>query len=164
MDKCRSEDVSFAAIVRLLLSSEEEEQINQQSEHKCRRDRQVLWSGIPREFAQARADHRNVQTLTTAMGPLMDTDHAHSVRSKKPSHGLSLYMKGASALFARYVTRSAKVTVLSPPPQRFHPSGATNYQLVEGPILKGAIGSCSVGRIEMVHPTVEGAENFSYQY
>jgi len=50
-----------------------------------------------------------------------------------------------------------------PPPERFHPSGQTNYQAIEEPILKGEIGGSAVSRIEMVHPTVKGAENFCYQ-
>jgi hypothetical protein len=73
-------------------------------------------------------------------------------------------MKGASALFAYHVTRSSKVTVLlPPPPEKLNPSGHTNYQLIEEPILKGTIGGRSVGCIQMVHPTVGGAEDFSYQ-
>jgi len=54
--------------------------------------------------------------------------------------------------------------VLSPPPpEKLNPNGYTNYQLIEEPILKGMIGGRSVGCIEMVHPTVRGAEEFSYQ-
>jgi len=38
-----------------------------------------------------------------------------------------------------------------------------NYQAIKEPNLKGKIGGNAVLRIEMVHPTVKGAENFSYQ-
>ena len=74
-------------------------------------------------------------------------------------------MKGASALFAYHITRrSSKVTVLSqPPPETTNPNGCTNYQLLEEPIIKGVIGGHSIGCVEMVHPTVAGAETFSYQ-
>jgi hypothetical protein len=54
--------------------------------------------------------------------------------------------------------------VLSPPPpEKLNPNEYTNYQLIEEPILKGMLGGRSVGCIEMVHPTVGGAEEFSYQ-
>jgi len=73
-------------------------------------------------------------------------------------------VKGASAVFAWYISRGEKITILSPPPpERFHPSGLTNCQAREEPILKGKIRGSAVLRIEMVHPTVEGAENFCYQ-
>ncbi|GKZ37836.1 hypothetical protein AbraIFM66950_009625 [Aspergillus brasiliensis] len=49
------------------------------------------------------------------------------------------------------------------PPQRFNPHGETNYQAIEEPILKGALGPCHVEKIELVHPTVLGAEEFQYQ-
>jgi hypothetical protein len=172
MDNCRSDlsqvlneaQPSLANLLRNLLSTEEQEQINQQFDHECHRDSQVLWSGVPREVAQAWADQRNLQTLTTAMGPLMDTQHSSCLKSKKSPRQWSIYMKGASALFACHITRSSKVTILTPPPpEKFNPSGHTNYQLIEEPILKGVIGGHSIGCIQMVHPTVRGAEEFSYQ-
>lgn len=154
----------LANLLRNLLSDGEQEQIKQQFDHECRRDSQVLWSGVPREVAQAWADNRKLQTLTTAMGPLMDTRHPSCLKPKKSPRQWSIYMKGASALFACHITRSSKVTVLSPPPpEKLNPSGHTNYQLIEEPILKGIIGGHSVGCIQMVHPTVGGAEEFSYQ-
>ncbi|KAK2853271.1 hypothetical protein FQN49_005238 [Arthroderma sp. PD_2] len=76
----------------------------------------------------------------------------------------SKYMKGASAIFAYYISQGTAVTVLTPPPpHKFNPSGRTNYQALEEPVLKGVFGGKAVSRIEMVHPTVNGAENFSYQ-
>jgi hypothetical protein len=73
-------------------------------------------------------------------------------------------MKGASAIFAFYISHGDTVTVLSPPPpERFHPSEQTNFQIIEEPILKGLIGGISVSRIEIVHPMVKGAEDFHYQ-
>ncbi|KAF3484278.1 uncharacterized protein GIQ15_03602 [Arthroderma uncinatum] len=76
----------------------------------------------------------------------------------------SKYMKGASAIFAYYISQGATVVVLTPPPpHKFNPSGRTNYQAIEEPILKGAFGGSAVSRIDMVHPTVRGAEDFSYQ-
>jgi hypothetical protein len=63
-----------------------------------------------------------------------------------------------------YISRGEKVTVISPPPpERFHPSGQTNYQAIEEPIVKGMLGTSAISRIKMVHLTVKGAENFYYQ-
>jgi hypothetical protein len=155
---------SLAVVIRLLLSVEEEEQISQQFEHACRRNCQVLWSGIPRELAQVWADERHLQTLTTAMGPLMDKDHPLCLSSIKSPRQWKTYIKGASALFAGYISRGERVVVLSPPPpERLHPTGGTSYQLIEEPIVKGSYGACSVGRIYMVHPTVSGAQDSGYQ-
>jgi hypothetical protein len=121
-------------------------------------------SGILRDDAQRWADEHEMQTLTTAMGPLMDLSHPLCLRSQKSSDAWSKYVKGASALFAWYISRGERVTVLSPPPpERFHLSGQTNYQVIEGPIVKGMLGTSAVSRIEMVHPTVKEAENISYQ-
>jgi len=123
-----------------------------------------MWSGILREEAQRWADEHKMQTLTTAMGPLMNPRHPLCLRSRKSPQEWSKYVKGASALFAWHISRGDRVIVLSPPPpDRFHPSGLTNYQAIEEPILKGSLGGSGILRIEMVHPTVEGAENFSYQ-
>jgi hypothetical protein len=105
-----------------------------------------------------------MQTLTIAMGPLMDLSHPLCLRKQKSSYAWSKYIKGASAIFAWYISRGERVTVLSPPPpERFHPSGQTNYQAIEEPIVKGMLGTSAVSRIEMVHPTVKGAEDIYYQ-
>ena len=104
-----------------------------------------------------------MQTLTTAMGPLMTPGDTQYLKFKKSKKQWTKCVKGASALFACYISKGEKVTVLSPPPpQRFHPSGLTTYQAIEEPILKGVFGDHLL-RIEMAHPTVKGAENFSYQ-
>ncbi|KAF2752918.1 hypothetical protein EJ05DRAFT_421033, partial [Pseudovirgaria hyperparasitica] len=151
-------------LIRILLSVEEAEQIQRQFDHECRKDSQVLWTGIPREKAQAWADKRNLQTLTTVMGPLMDERHSSCLKPKKSARQWTIYVKGASALFACHILKSSKVTVLSPPPpEKLNPSGYTNYQLIEEPILKGVIGGRCVKSIHMIHPTVKGAEEFSYQ-
>jgi hypothetical protein len=156
--------ILLAQLLRSLLTIEEEEQITEQLNRQCRPDSQVLWSGIPRETAQAWADKMNLQTLTTAMGPLMDSKDPLCLRSKKSPNQWSAYVKGASALFARHITKSSKVVVLSqPPPRRFNPCGHTNYQLIEEPIVKGMMGGGSVECIQMVHPTVKGAEDFIYE-
>jgi hypothetical protein len=94
----------------------------------------------------------------------MDLSHPLCLRNQKSSDAWGKYVKGASAIFAWYISRGERVTVLSPPPpERFHPSGQTNYQVIEEPIVKGMLGTRTVSRIEMVHPTVKGAENISYQ-
>ncbi|KAL2843592.1 hypothetical protein BJX68DRAFT_270086 [Aspergillus pseudodeflectus] len=128
--------------------------------------RQVMWSGIPRQLAQAWADRHGMQTLTTAMGPLMVHGHPECLRSMKSPKGWSRYMKGASAMYAYHIARdNGIVTLLSPPPpEQYNPYGGSNYQAIEEPILKGALGvGVKVARIDMVHPTIPGAEEFRYQ-
>ena len=156
---------SLKTLLLELLSTHEVEQINHQLSRECRQNSQVLWTGIPRGAAQAWADRRKLQTLTTAMGPLMDKQHPSCLRRTKSDNQWKVYVKGASALFAYRITRqSSKVIVLSqPPPQKLNPNGHTNYQLIEEPILKGIYDSHAVGIIQMVHPTVGGAEEFEYQ-
>ncbi|TVY23454.1 hypothetical protein LHYA1_G007893 [Lachnellula hyalina] len=153
------------AFFRQYLTEDEEAQIHQQFQGDIwRRNNQVLWSGILRDEAQRWADEHEMQTLTTAMGPLMDVSHRLCSRNKKTINEWSQYVKGASAIFAWYISRGEKVTVLSPPPpERFHPSGATSYQAIEEPIIRGKLEARAVSRIEMVHPNVKGAENIHYQ-
>lgn len=123
-----------------------------------------MWSGIPREWAQLWADKNQMKTLTTSMGPLMDTKHASCARTRKSKEQWKRYVKGASAIFAHHVTKDHFVTVLSkPPPQKLHPQGHSTYQSIEEPILKGIHGGAPVLRIDMVHITVVGAENYRYQ-
>ncbi|KAH7399786.1 hypothetical protein BKA64DRAFT_670400 [Cadophora sp. MPI-SDFR-AT-0126] len=152
-------------LVPQYLSADEEAQIHQQFQGGTwQLNNQVLWSGIPREEAQRWADERKMQTLTTAMGPLMDPSHPLCLRIPKSTSEWSQYVKGASALFAWYISKGERVTVLSPPPpERFNPCGQTNYQMIEEPIVKGVFGTGAVSRIVMVHPDVSKAENFSYQ-
>jgi hypothetical protein len=166
-DRCQfpKAQASLTTLLRDLLSTEELEQINQQFSHECHWDSQVLWSGIPYQTAQAWAKKRKLQTLTTAMGPLMDKQHSSCLRRTKSTHQWSIYIKGASALFAYHITRqSSKVTVLlPPPPETLNPNGHTNYQLIEEPVLKGVVGGYPIGCVQMAHPTVKGAEAFTYQ-
>jgi hypothetical protein len=126
--------------------------------------RQVMWSGIPRQLAQIWADRHGMQTLTTVMGPLMIHDHPQCLWSKKSRKEWSKYMQGASAMYAYHIARDKGiVTVLSPPPpEQYNPYGGSNYQTIEEPILRGILGP-KVTRIEMVHPTIPGAEEFHYQ-
>ncbi|GFF24812.1 reticulocyte-binding protein 2 homolog a [Aspergillus udagawae] len=125
---------------------------------------QVLWSGIPRRTAQEWADKHHLQTLTTAMGLLMDENHPDCPRWKKTSQQWSKYIHGASAIFAWRIAQGEKVTVLSPPPpERFHPSGLSSYQVIEEPIIKGLICQSAVDQILMAHPTVTESEDFLYE-
>jgi hypothetical protein len=73
-------------------------------------------------------------------------------------------MKGASAMYAYHIAQDNRiVTLLSPPPpEQYNPYGESNYQAIEEPILKGVLG-VEVASIEMVHPTIPGAEEFRYQ-
>ncbi|KAH8650382.1 hypothetical protein BGZ60DRAFT_335665, partial [Tricladium varicosporioides] len=150
--------------VRQYLTIDEELQIHQQFHNTWRSNNQVMWSGMQREYAQAWADKHGMATLTTAMGPLMAPDHPLCSRRQKSSGEWSKYIKSASAIFAWHISRGERVIVLSPPPpERFHPSGKTNYQAIEEPILKRKRDGDTRLRLEMVHPMVEGAEDFIYQ-
>ncbi|CZS92467.1 uncharacterized protein RAG0_03038 [Rhynchosporium agropyri] len=146
------------------LMIEEELKIHQQFYSTWRQNNQVMWSGILRENAQAWADEHDMATLTTAMGPLMIPEDSRCLGRKKSIPGWSKYMKGASAIFAWHILKGESVIVLSPPPpERFHPSGRTNYQAIEEPILRREKeGGCKL-RLDMVHPMVKGAEDFIYQ-
>ncbi|PYH92910.1 hypothetical protein BO71DRAFT_451091 [Aspergillus ellipticus CBS 707.79] len=103
---------------------------------------QVMWSGVRRNLVQTWADQRGMQTLTTAMGPLMVHNHARCLWSRKSSKEWSRYMKGASAIYAYHIAKDGG--------------------LVTEPILKGNLG-LKVSKIEMVHPSIPGAEDFHYQ-
>ena len=71
------------------LSQAEAQEIIQQFESTSRGDCQlVFWTGIPRERAQQWADARGMTTLTTLMGPLMETSNARCHRSSKGSKQL----------------------------------------------------------------------------
>ncbi|KAF4844761.1 hypothetical protein CGCSCA4_v006921 [Colletotrichum siamense] len=144
------------------LTTDEADEIREEFDRAWIEDKQVFWSGADKRKTTIWAALNGFQTLTSAMGPLMEQGNDRCKR-KTCSKSWSLYMRGASALFAWRVSRGRFTTVLTPPPpHRFHPSGLTNYQDVEEPILKGVLGS-SVERIMMVHPEVAGAESFVYE-
>ncbi|CAO2649678.1 Nn.00g009700.m01.CDS01 [Neocucurbitaria sp. VM-36] len=155
---------SLKPALRKYLTVNEEMQISEQFQGDTWKPNcQVLWSGLLREEAQEWADAHSLQTLTTAMGPFFDKMDQLYAHKGKSSMAWSKYVQGASAIFAWHIAKGDNVTVLSPPPPgRFHPSGLTNFQAIEEPILKGAIPGHAV-RIFMVHPNVIGAENFRYQ-
>ncbi|KAJ4992921.1 hypothetical protein SVAN01_01625 [Stagonosporopsis vannaccii] len=165
-----SEDIqdSIASVIKLrdYLEPEEETAIHRQFRSSSwKQDCQVLWSGILREQAQVWADERDMQTLTTAMGPLMDTRSPVCLHGQKSYNAWSKYIHGASAVFAWHIAKSNVVTVLCPPPpQRFHPSGLVYYQTIEEPILRRAMANGATLRIELVHPRVKGAEDFRYEF
>lgn len=126
---------------------------------------QVLWSGIPREKAQEWADKHRLQTLTTAMGPLMDEKHPECLKLKKSHRQWSRYVHGASAIFAWRIAQGEKVTLLSPPPpERFHPSGLSYYQLIEEPIIRGLLDQNSVQKIIITHPMIKENEDEEFYY
>lgn len=124
---------------------------------------QVMWSGVRRQLVQSWADRNGMQTLTTAMGPLMVHEQPQCLWSRKSSKQWSRYMKGASAMFAYHIAQDEGVaTVLSPPPpHRYNPCGGSNYQTIEEPSLKGKLGP-RVTKIEIVHPTIFDARGFRY--
>lgn len=125
---------------------------------------QVLWSGMLREQAQQWADRHRLQTLTTAMGPLMDVKHPNCLKLRKNSEQWSKYVHGASAIFAWRIAKGEEVTLLSPPPpERFHPSGLSYYQVIEEPIIRGLFGQNAVHKINIVHPLIKESDEFFYE-
>lgn len=125
---------------------------------------QVLWSGMLREQAQQWADRHRLQTLTTAMGPLMDVKHPNCLKLRKNSEQWSKYVHGASAIFAWRIAKGEEITLLSPPPpERFHPSGLSYYQVIEEPIIRGLFGQNAVHKINIVHPLIKESDEFFYE-
>ena len=147
------------------LSPAEEAQICERFEHlRFEPGGQVMWTGVPREWVQKWADERGLQTLSTVMGPLMDKKNPACLKSEKSAAQWKRYIKGASKLFALYVPKNHKITVLTRPlPERFSLEGHSTFQMLEEPILKGANGGDAVSRIDLVHLTVENAQEFRYQ-
>ena len=121
------------------LTPEEANHIHQQfHDPRFRQTRQVLWTGVERGLAQQWVGQRGMQTLTMAIGCLMQPDRPSCLKTKKSDDAWSRYVKGVSAIFAHYAAQGQTITVLSPPPpDRFYPSGRTNFQIIEEPILKG---------------------------
>ncbi|KAF5544679.1 major facilitator superfamily transporter [Fusarium phyllophilum] len=146
-------------LIRRWLTDKEADTILSRFQEACIPNRQVFWSGMFREQAQKWADAHELQTLTTALGPLLYRGDP-SPQTQAPAS----YIHGASIIFAWFVSQGDSVTVLShPPPLFFHPSGQTFYQLYEEPIIKGNMGNRPVGRIDTAHPFIETAIDFIYQ-
>jgi hypothetical protein len=162
----QSAQAALVGVVGRFLSVQETAQIIKQFESEnWLPNGQVLWSGIPREKAQEWADRHRLQTLTTAMGPLMDEKHPECLKLKKNHRQWSRYVHGASAIFAWRIAQGERVTLLSPPPpERFHPSGLSYYQLIEEPIVRGLINHKSVRKIIITHPMTEKSEDEEFYY
>ncbi|KAK2054173.1 hypothetical protein LY76DRAFT_580470 [Colletotrichum caudatum] len=144
------------------LTTNEANEIRVQFDEVWQDNNQVLWSGTDYFKTKDWASKHGLQTLTVCMGPLMETGNP-KCRRKSSFRSWTLYMRGASALFAWRISQGRSTTVLTPPPpRRYHPSGMTNYQDIERPILEGVLGD-SVVRIMMIHPEVSGAEQFAYE-
>jgi hypothetical protein len=125
---------------------------------------QVMWSGVPRTWAQDWADRHGLQTLSATMGPLMDIKNA-LCRKRMITHAQwSNYVRSASLLFASCLPKGHRITILAmPPPNRFNPTGKPTYQQIEEPVLKGSLGGDPVLKIGIVHFTVVGLEEIRYQ-
>ncbi|WKT54237.1 hypothetical protein QSH57_004821 [Fusarium oxysporum f. sp. vasinfectum] len=151
-------------LMRCWITDEEANKIHLQFQKSCVANRQVLWSGMLRQKAQYWADKHDFQTLTTALGPLLNPADPQCPNGTKSSAARNRYIHGASILFAWFITYGDLVTVLSqPPPQRFHPSGQSFYQLYEEPIIKGKMDNQAVKKIVIAHPTVGAAVDFTYE-
>ncbi|KAJ5348627.1 actin-like protein 10 [Penicillium brevicompactum] len=98
------------------------------------------------------------------MGPLMDVKHPNCLKLRKNSEQWSKYVHGASAIFAWRIAKGEEVTLLSPPPpERFHPSGLSYYQVIEEPIIRGLFGQNAVHKINIVHPLIKESDEFFYE-
>jgi len=126
-------------------------------------DRLLFWTGIPREWAQQWADDHGMLTLTSAMGPLMDSTDQRCLRRDKELEEWSKYVKGASGIFARYACRRGIVRVLTLPPswaEFIRPE--STYRTIEEPVLKGVSGCCCAVQINTVH-LLATLEDLEYQ-
>lgn len=62
------------------------------------------------------------------------------------------------------IAQGENVTLLSPPPpERFHPSGLSYYQLIEEPIIRGLIDKKSVQKIMIVPPMIKKSDDLFYE-
>ncbi|KAF5974486.1 major facilitator superfamily transporter [Fusarium coicis] len=151
--------VDLAKLIRQWLTDDEAEKILSRFQNACIPNSQVLWSGMLREQAQQWTDAHGLQTLTTALGPLLYHGDPSPQTQARPR-----FIHGASIIFAWFISQGDLVIVLShPPPLFFYPSGQTFNQLYEEPIIKGKMGNRPVGRIHTAHPAVEIATDFIYQ-
>lgn len=115
-------------------------------------DRLLFWTGVPRDWAQQWADEHGLLTLTSAMGSLMDGKDKKCLKSRKGKKKWRKYVKGASAIFARYACGRGIVRVLTLPPSRaefLRP--LSSYRTLEEPVLKGSIGCYCAAQINFVH-------------
>jgi hypothetical protein len=86
------------------------------------------------------------------MGPLMDAKDKRCLKSGKGKKNWKKYVKGASAIFARYACGRGVVRVLTLPPSRaefLRP--LSSYRTLEEPVLKGSTGYCCAAQINFVH-------------
>jgi hypothetical protein len=151
-------------LIRYWLTEEEASDILLQFRKVCIPNHQLLWSGMLRATAQQWADTHGFQTLTTSLGPLLRSDDPDCCYCRKTKKSRSSYIHGASIVFAWFISLGDLVTVLSqPPPQRFHPTGQSFYQLYEEPVIKGMLGNRPVTRIVVAHPTIQSALDFTYE-
>ena len=126
-------------------------------------DRLLFWTGIPREWAQQWAEDHAMLTLTSAMGPLMNSKDQRCLRRDKELDEWSKYVKGASGIFARYACRRGIVRVLTLPPswaEFIRPE--STYHTIEEPVLKGTSGCCCAVQINTVH-LLATLEDLEYQ-
>jgi hypothetical protein len=154
---------NLSTLLSCLLTASELSKLTNQLLSSWVRNKQVFWTGNLREEARKWAISREMTTLSMAMGPLLEENDPS--RQKKGKKAISKYMKGASALFAWFATADDFVTIVCPPPpENFNPEGRTTMQLIELPVLTGVFGGRAVPKINIVHPTVERAVGFTYQF
>ncbi|KAJ6781010.1 hypothetical protein PWT90_09606 [Aphanocladium album] len=135
----------------------------------CDASRLVLWSGIPFARAERWARQHGRQTLTQAMGPLMDKSDPRCRVHCKTANQWRRYVHAASILFTLYVSGGDEVVVLTPhPPQRLNPHRESYYQNIEEPWLKACCCAeeeeTGTFQIRFAHPRVEEAQDYIYEY
>lgn len=139
-------------------------QIWERFQTTCLASRLVLWSGISFEQAEIWARDHDCQTLTQAMGSLMDKSDPACCRHVKTAAQWKLYVHAASILFTLFISTGTEVVVLTPhPPQRLNPHGTSYYQRIEEPWLK-AYCDGEKFKIMFAHPRIKAARDDIYEY
>lgn len=124
----------------------------------------VLWSGVSFDRAESWAKDHGRQTLTQAMGPLMNKSNPSCPCSIKTSKQWARYVHAASILFALYISTGREVVVLTPhPPQRLNPYNISYYQKIEEPWLTACCDENEF-KIMFAHPKIKAAKDYIYQY
>jgi hypothetical protein len=138
--------------LKFLTRKEAEQIIAQFHDMPQSADRLLFWTGVPRNWAQQCADEHGLLTLTSAMGPLMDARDKNCLKSGKGKKKWKKYVKGTSAIFARYACGRGIVRVLTLPPSRAEfVRPLSSYRTLEEPVLKGSTGCCCAAQINSVH-------------
>jgi hypothetical protein len=95
-------------ILQYLTIEEAEQIILQFQGDTWHRNNQVMWSGVPRESAQQWAGERQMETLTTAMGPLMLPEDLLCLKRKKSPNQWMQICESCFGYFLRDMSQKVK--------------------------------------------------------